>query len=418
MPPVKKPKPQNIKQASPTKKVDETKDVVSGQLKKKMQKAKKRPVEKLKRGIVLVKHLPHGFFEDQLRKYFQQFGRVTRLRLARSRRTGGSKGFAFVEFEYPEVAKVAADTMDNYLMFQKVVKAAYIPPEEQKFNYFKTSVRQVTNNAGKKIFVSNKTKSILRRKDAQNNWDESASQKRITKGLAKLKKFQKEYEHLGIDFSGVLIKPEKKSKQSNVPVAKSTKAEATSDTTTVAKVSKSTKKAESKKDLNLSALLGNTLNEDSDDEDYEQVPSSNESEEELEFLESDDSDDDDEEDLQLEDLLGNSLDEDSMDEDYEESINDDDVEEESFEAEKSDTDSDEEEELSPPPKKTQKKLIGVDRQLELIKRRPGTGGIQKKKNIIAPAKPTKKAATKTLQLADAKKQAKSLNKIKTKKLKK
>jgi len=67
------------------------------------------------------------------------------VRLARSERTGGSKGFAFVEFAYPEVAKVAADTMDNYLMFQKVVKASYIPPEQQKMNYFKNTVKKVKN---------------------------------------------------------------------------------------------------------------------------------------------------------------------------------------------------------------------------------------------------------------------------------
>lgn len=98
-----------------------------------------------KRGIVFIKHLPHGFFEEQLKNYFEQFGKVTRLRLGRSRRTGGSKGYAFVEFEYPEVAEVAAETMDNYLMFKKVVKAAYIPPEKQLYNYFKTSLRRVKN---------------------------------------------------------------------------------------------------------------------------------------------------------------------------------------------------------------------------------------------------------------------------------
>lgn len=106
-----------------------------------------------KRGIVFIKHLPHGFFEDQLKNYFEQFGKVTRLRLGRSRRTGGSKGYAFVEFEYPEVAEVAAETMDNYLMFKKVVKAAYIPPEKQLYNYFKTSLRRVKNKVSNFEYV-------------------------------------------------------------------------------------------------------------------------------------------------------------------------------------------------------------------------------------------------------------------------
>jgi len=108
-------------------------------------KAKPQKPKGPERGVVIVKHLPHGFFEQQLRQYFRQFGRVLRVRLARSLRTGNSKGYAFVEFEYPEVAKVAADTMDNYLMFQKVVKASYIPPEKQTFNFFRTSLKKVIN---------------------------------------------------------------------------------------------------------------------------------------------------------------------------------------------------------------------------------------------------------------------------------
>lgn len=111
-------------------------------------KLNKKSAKKDDRGVVFIKHLPHGFFEQQLKNYFEQFGTVTRLRLARSKRTGSSKGYAFVEFEYPEVAQVAAETMDNYLMFKKLVKAAYIPPEKQQYNYFKSSMRQIRNKVG------------------------------------------------------------------------------------------------------------------------------------------------------------------------------------------------------------------------------------------------------------------------------
>ena len=36
--------------------------------------------------------------------------------------TGRCKGFAFVEFACDEVAKIAAQTMNNYLMFNKLLK--------------------------------------------------------------------------------------------------------------------------------------------------------------------------------------------------------------------------------------------------------------------------------------------------------
>lgn len=107
---------------------------------------------KLNRGVVLIHNLPHGFFEEQLEKYFSQFGRVTRLRLARCQKTGRSKCYAFVEFQYPEVAKVAAETLSNYFMYRQVLKTVYIPPEKQTHNYFRQdAVYQTLQNGQTKV---------------------------------------------------------------------------------------------------------------------------------------------------------------------------------------------------------------------------------------------------------------------------
>jgi hypothetical protein len=100
---------------------------------------------KARRGIVLLKNIPPGFYENQMYNFFSQFGKVLRVKLARSRKvngylqrafktclnyilsffnsqTTGSKGYAFIEFAYEEVAKIAADTMNNYLMFDHILK--------------------------------------------------------------------------------------------------------------------------------------------------------------------------------------------------------------------------------------------------------------------------------------------------------
>ncbi|XP_030642562.1 MKI67 FHA domain-interacting nucleolar phosphoprotein [Chanos chanos] len=99
---------------------------------KKVQQVKQRQKkpQSLTRGVIYVGHLPRGLFEPQLRSYFQQFGNVTRLRLSRSKKTGGSKGYAFVEFECDEVAKIVAETMDNYLMGERLIQCHIIPPEK------------------------------------------------------------------------------------------------------------------------------------------------------------------------------------------------------------------------------------------------------------------------------------------------
>nr|XP_057938352.1 MKI67 FHA domain-interacting nucleolar phosphoprotein [Doryrhamphus excisus] len=102
------------------------------EFKKKVQAVKKKSNtgNSLTPGVLYVGHLPLGLFEPQLRKYFQQFGTVLRLRLSRSKKTGGSKGYAFVEFDCDEVAKIVAETMNNYLMGERLIKCHVIPPEK------------------------------------------------------------------------------------------------------------------------------------------------------------------------------------------------------------------------------------------------------------------------------------------------
>lgn len=83
---------------------------------------KKVPASKqklLQRGIIYVGHIPHGFYEEQMRSYFKQFGRVRNVVICRSQKTDKAKGFGFVQFDDHDVAKIAAETMNNYLMFKR-----------------------------------------------------------------------------------------------------------------------------------------------------------------------------------------------------------------------------------------------------------------------------------------------------------
>lgn len=38
------------------------------------------------RGVVYLGHIPHGFYEEEMKNYFSQFGTVTRLKLYRSKK--------------------------------------------------------------------------------------------------------------------------------------------------------------------------------------------------------------------------------------------------------------------------------------------------------------------------------------------
>lgn len=39
--------------------------------------------------------------------------------------TGASKGYGFIEFESDDVAKIVADTMNNYLFSERLLKCKY-----------------------------------------------------------------------------------------------------------------------------------------------------------------------------------------------------------------------------------------------------------------------------------------------------
>ena len=71
----------------------------------KLKKLVSEPVEESSSGYIYIGHLPVGFDERSLKRFFSQFGKVVRSKLSRSKRTGGSRGFGFVEFEEREVAK-------------------------------------------------------------------------------------------------------------------------------------------------------------------------------------------------------------------------------------------------------------------------------------------------------------------------
>ncbi|KZP25115.1 RNA-binding domain-containing protein, partial [Athelia psychrophila] len=95
---------------------------------RRLKEAKRQPTED--KGVIVVSRLPHGFYEDQMKGYFSQFGDITRIRLSRSKKTGRSKHYAFIEFDSSSVAKIVAETMHNYLLMGHLVQCEAIPKDK------------------------------------------------------------------------------------------------------------------------------------------------------------------------------------------------------------------------------------------------------------------------------------------------
>ncbi|KAM4559416.1 MKI67 FHA domain-interacting nucleolar phosphoprotein [Odontesthes bonariensis] len=181
------------------------------EFKKKVKEVKKNKSGKgcrLTPGVIYVGHLPLGLFEPQLKVYFEQFGKVLRLRLCRSKKTGGSKGYAFVEFECDEVAKIVAETMNNYLMGERLIKSHVMPPEKIHEKLFVGS---------QKIFKKPSYPAV-----ARYNKKRSAEQiaKMTDKLLRKESKLRKKLAAQGIDyeFPGFASQVPQKKKKSSDPM--------------------------------------------------------------------------------------------------------------------------------------------------------------------------------------------------------
>lgn len=101
--------------------------------------------------VVYLGHIPYGFFEQQMRGFFSQFGDVKRLRLSRNRKTGKSKHFAFIEFETNDVAQIVAETMDGYLLFDHKLVCHVVPKDKVHPALFKGANKKFVKVPWKKI---------------------------------------------------------------------------------------------------------------------------------------------------------------------------------------------------------------------------------------------------------------------------
>jgi len=155
-------------------------------------KAEKRSKMKLtsssERGLVYFSHVPHGFFEKEMREFLSQFGTVTNLRIGRSSKTGASKGYAFVEFMFKDVAKIVAETMNNYLMFEKLIKCQLVPPEKVTKTIFKGKVNPLRPPARMQRFAAKKALNATRT-DEQNEKRSKRQAKKLQEIQAKLEKY-------------------------------------------------------------------------------------------------------------------------------------------------------------------------------------------------------------------------------------
>jgi nucleolar protein 15 len=119
-----------------------------------------------------------------MRAYFSQFGEITKLRLSRNRLTGRSKHYAFIEFASITVAKIVAETMDNYLMYSHILKCKFVPAEQLHPEVWKGANRRFKRTPWNQI----ERKRLLKGK-TRDQWSKRIEQEQ-RKRLAKAEKLK------------------------------------------------------------------------------------------------------------------------------------------------------------------------------------------------------------------------------------
>ena len=194
---------------------------------------KKKKISKPR--VVYVGSLPHGFYEAQMRSYFGQFGDVLRVKVSRNKKTGKSKHYAFVEFKHAEVAAIVAESMDNYLLGNHVLKVKLMRPEDvhpETFKGVKGGVgEKVAERSGFKIVPWNKRAAEQHNKKR----DEGGERKRLKRLAKKEKERMKKIKESGIEYEfdgGYEKKLMEKMKDLNVKKTTETKKKRKATTTT------------------------------------------------------------------------------------------------------------------------------------------------------------------------------------------
>ncbi|KAI9274426.1 hypothetical protein BDA99DRAFT_237969 [Phascolomyces articulosus] len=196
--------------------------------------------EKEEAGVIYLGRIPHGFYEDEMKGYFSQFGTVSQLRLARNKR-GHPKHYGFIEFESSQVAEIVAETMDNYLLLGHLLQCKVLPKESIHPNLFK--------GAAKRFRKANT--SIIQQKKHNQKRSEEKQHQRIVDLVKTENERRKKIKELGIDydFPGYAAEFEKyKKTKANEPKKTETKDDKKpTKVTTAATKRKRTQKAEAPK---------------------------------------------------------------------------------------------------------------------------------------------------------------------------
>jgi len=165
-------------------------------------------VDKSPSDIIYIGHIPAGFEEREMRKFFSQFGDVVRLKLVRNKKTLASRGHAFVKFESVETANTVSESMNGYFIGERQLVSHVVPAGKVHEGMLRTGARSNASKARDGVVSEEGSRKRKAGTDADSsdseNDDETASFPAPKAGKNKIgssmRKKQKKLDALGMGY--------------------------------------------------------------------------------------------------------------------------------------------------------------------------------------------------------------------------
>ncbi len=112
------------------------------------------------------------------------------MRLSRNKKDARSKGYAFIEFKYPEVSAIAADAMNGYFLFKQKLVSRVLKQSEVHPTLFKGANKKMKSIPWNKLEADRHNKDRTPEEHA----------KRVSRVLRKDQRRREQIAKAGIDY--------------------------------------------------------------------------------------------------------------------------------------------------------------------------------------------------------------------------
>jgi nucleolar protein 15 len=172
---------------------------------------------KLTSNVVYIGHLPNSLSQTQFLNFFQNFGSITRLKLAKNLKTGKSKHYGFIEFKYSFSISILKKFLKNFKLLGKSLKVRVYSKGEVHSKMFWGSKRVIENGRGLSNYCRrfSKTKLMEGLVNSGKLIEDETIKKRLERRNRRIEKreekTQEKLNKAGIDY----VIPSKKKKNKN-----------------------------------------------------------------------------------------------------------------------------------------------------------------------------------------------------------